>query len=602
MRRKRPTPQASAKALPQQEIPSRIPRPEAELDLEELRRVVLAIGQDVRAQERSELNPFDPSKLTPPPGFGKAAPMAMDEVAGVSQWAVEGIASFLGPREGFIGYPELSLLAQIPEYRSPVEIIATEATREWIKFTSAGDADKSKKIAQIESEFKRLEVQARFHQVSRYDGFYGRGHIYPDVGADLKNLAELLKPIGVAGDKMSQVKIGKGALKELRVIEPVWCWPGVYNSTNPIDPTWYRPETWNVMSTAVHKTRLLTFISREVPDLLKPAYMFGGQSLTQQMRPVVENWLSTRAAVGEIVKRFTHNVIKINVTEAVNSGNAAKMFMRAKLFNEMKGNFGTMILDINEDFVNVSIPLSGLELLQAQAQEHQCSLSRIPQIKLLGIQPAGLNATSEGELRAFGDMIRSYQESFFRPNLETVLRLVQLSLFGEVDDDIGFEFQPIITLTELETAELQKIHADTAAVHLANQTISREEERGRVANDPETPYAGLDAKTVPELSADEAAPLVQSIMSNIVGAFEAALIDKATGLTMLKAFTDEIGMAAIGDAITPAMITEAENEPPTPSPDELKAQAMMVKAQGESEKPAPGEGGEAKPPNAKEAA
>ena len=39
---------------------------------------------------------------------------------------------------------------------------------------------------------------------------------------------------------------------------------------------WYKPSSWFVQGTEVHSTRLMTFIGREVPDLLKPAYSFGG--------------------------------------------------------------------------------------------------------------------------------------------------------------------------------------------------------------------------------------------------------------------------------------------------------------------------------------
>src|ERR1700751_1944480 len=107
------------------------------------------------------------------------------------------------------------------------------------------------------------------------------------------------------------------------------------------------------------------------------------------------------------------------------------------LFTQLQNNNGTMILDKEtEDFINVNVPLSGLDQLQAQAQEHMASLSRIPIIKLLGIQPAGLNASSSGELTPFADSIHSYQESFFRPNLKTVLNLVQCSRVGEVDPGI----------------------------------------------------------------------------------------------------------------------------------------------------------------------
>jgi hypothetical protein len=281
------------------------------------------------------------------------------------------------------------------------------------------------------------------------------------------------------------------------------------------------------MSTPVDRTRLLTFVAREVPDILKPAYMFGGQSLTQQIRPTVENWLSTRAAVGEIVKRFSHNVIKTGLTEAINSGNAAKMFQRVVLFNETKGNFGTMLLDKEEEFVNVSIPLGSLDLLQAQAQEHMSSLSRIPIIKLLGIQPAGLNASSSGELRAFIDMIHSYQESFFRPNLETVLRLAQLSLFGQVDPDIGFEFEPL-------TEELDEL---------------------------------------------ERAQGAQQVIGAMTNAFESGLLGRADALKTLRTLGEGLG---ISTTIDDRVIAEAENEPPTPSPEELKAEAEMVRAESGS--------------------
>jgi uncharacterized protein len=292
------------------ELSARIDRPSLALDHEGMQFMLEAMRRQ-SGGDQSGVDPFDASNRRPPPGVGRPNGMAMDGAAfgGVASWALDGLAGFLGPREGFIGFPELALLAQRPEYRSPVEIIATEATRCWIKFQAAGDVDKTEEIKKIEAEFKRLEVQAVFQKVSEQDGFFGRAHIYVDTGAT-DDPEELKKPIGTGGDDLSKIKISRGSLKALRAVEPVWVWPITYNSIDPLSPQWYRPETWFVISKEVHKTRLLTFIAREVPDLLKPAYMFGGQSLTQQMRPVVENWLSTRASVGRIVKKFSHNVIK----------------------------------------------------------------------------------------------------------------------------------------------------------------------------------------------------------------------------------------------------------------------------------------------------
>lgn len=497
------------------------------LDSEGAQFLIEAMARQYGGQAEGErFNPFDPRSIKPPPGVktGGAPALAMDDAfGGVAAWANDGLSGLIGAREGFIGFPQLAMLAQRPEYRSPVEIIATEATRKWIKFKAADEA-KVANISKIEAEFRRLGVQSVFRQVSEHDGFYGRGHIYIDTG-DTDNAAELKLPIGNGKDAMSATKIGKGSLRALRTVEPVWVWPVAYNSLNPLSERWYRPDQWFVMSNEVHKTRLLTFVSREVPDLLKPAYMFGGQSLTQMMIPVVENWLSTRKAVGEIIKKYSHLIFKANMTETINSGNVQNLLRRVALFVGLRNNNGIMLLDKeSEDFGNVSVPLSGLDVLQAQAQEHQCSLPRIPQIKLLGIQPAGLNATSEGELRAFEDMIHSYQEAFFRPNLTVVVNLVQLNLFGEIDPGITFDFEPL--------AE--------------------------------------------ELPAEQAAAAAQQAINGIVAAFKSGIIDRPTSLKEMRNFAEAFG---IRSEITDEMIAEAENEPPTPSPEELKAEAEMIRAE-----------------------
>ncbi|WP_163489245.1 anti-CBASS protein Acb1 family protein, partial [Klebsiella pneumoniae] len=81
--------------------------------------------------------------------------------------------------------------------------------------------------------------------------------------------------------------------------------------------------------------------------------------------------------------------------------------------------------------------------LQAQTQEHMAAVSGVPLIKLLGISPAGLNASSEGEIRTFYDSIHSFQERFYGPHLRTVIDIVQLNEFGDVDPDIGYEFEPL---------------------------------------------------------------------------------------------------------------------------------------------------------------
>jgi phage-related protein (TIGR01555 family) len=207
--------------------------------------------------------------------------------------------------------------------------------------------------------------------------------------------------------------------------------------------------------------------------------------------------------VSDIASAFSTFVLKGNLAESL-SLDGEQLFIRAEVFNNLRNNRGLFMIDKeSEDFGNVSAPLGGLDLLQAQAQEHQASVCGIPLVKLLGISPHGLNATAEPELRAFYEEVRSFQESFFRPNLTKVIDFIQLSLFGEVDQEITFKFVPLFSLTEAEEADVRMKNAQSHQVYVDMGVVSPEEVRETVVNDPGSPYVGLDPEDVPDLLEEE---------------------------------------------------------------------------------------------------
>lgn len=455
------------------------------------------------------INPFkvDLSALHPPQAVPDAA-MAMDsyEMPGYDWAASVSVESAVAEGQAFLGYPLLAELAQRPEYRRISETIAGEMTSKWIKIVAKGEEDKSDWISKIEEEFERLKVKDVFREAAEQDGFFGRGHIFIDLGAD--DPAELRTPIGDGKNRASRAKIGKGAIKALRTVEAVWCYPTQYNAIDPLKDDWYKPQNWFVMGKEVHASRLLTIIGREVSDLLKPSYSFGGLSLSQMARPYVDNWLETRQAVNDIIRAFSVMVLSTNMAEKLSTNPAGDdLFLRAEFFNKLRDNRGLFMIDKDqESFENVSAPLSGLDALQAQSQEHMASVSGIPLVKLLGIQPAGLNASSEGEIQSFYDWIHSSQEKLFRSPLETILAMVQLSLFGEVDDQITFEFESLWEMTDKDKAEIENIEAQTDVLLVGEGIISTEESRRRIANDKHSSYPGLDPEDAPEPVAGEIDP------------------------------------------------------------------------------------------------
>lgn len=404
----------------------------------------------------------------------------------------------------FLGYTLLANLAQRPEYRRISEVLATTATDKWIELKSTSkEKSQDHKIAALTTFLKDIGTQDAFKKLSEQDGFFGRSHLYLDTG-DTDNPKELTKSIGNGRDKISQEKVGKERpLKEIRTVEPVWCYPQSYNSVNPLKKEWYNPQQWFCMGQEIHASRLLKFVAREVPDILKPTYNFGGLSLTQMSMSYVNNWLAVRQGITDLILSFSYTILKTDLASAMQPGFEEQLQARIQLLTNWRSNKGTIALDKNEEFDNISTPLGTLDALQSQSQEQLCFASGTPVAVLFGITPQGLNASSEGEIRIWEKWVSAYQRAFFGRHLAAVIDMAQLSLFGAVDPDISFEFVPLREMSEKEEAEIRKLEADTDAVYVDIGAVGNDEVRKRLATDATSVYAGLDVDKMPEQSAGE---------------------------------------------------------------------------------------------------
>ena len=457
-------------------------------------RVMALAKQDV---PQVDLEPYQPPKGVIPEGMA-ADEMAMDSTP--YDWLNQ-----LYVAAHFKGYPYLASLAQQPEYRKMAETLAKQMTRKWIKVQASGDGDKSDKVKSMQDALTEYNVQALFRKAAELDALFGRCQIYIDVKTPGGNLAqedpdELKTPL-----LRSPAKIKKDALLGFKIVEPVWTYPSSYNSTNPLAADYYRPTSWFVMGKTVHASRLMMFASREVPDMLKATYNFGGLSLSQLAEPYVNNWLRTRDSVSDMVHSFSVSGIKTNMGGVLSGATDTSMTDRATLFNTMRDNRGVFMLDKDsEEFFQFNTPLSGLDALQAQAQEQMASVSNIPLVYLLGTTPAGLNASSEGEVKVFGEYILSMQEALFTAPLKRVFEVIQLSKFGAIDPDIGFEYEPLGEMDQSQLATIRKTDADTDAVLIGAGVISPDESRNRLADDPASLYAGLEGNAeLPDAPEDD---------------------------------------------------------------------------------------------------
>lgn len=422
--------------------------------------------------------------------------MAMDDAGGSGAFPYQG---YLGGAQStfnlyFPGYPYLAMLAQRSEYRQPTETHAKDMTREWIEFKSNSKSDKGKRIKQLQDRFLELGIQEVFRKALLHDGLYGVGHIF----IDLRGHEDAELPV-----ELDEKSIEKGSLRGFINIEPMWVTPIMWNASDATAPDFYVPETWVVLNRRTHKTRLLQVISREVPDIIKPAYNFGGISLSQLIEPYVDRWLKTVAGVNRLINNYSLATLKTDMSAVLSGGGDADLRKRMKLARQYGDNMGFFVLDKDkEEIVVVQTSLSGLSELQAQAQEHMAAPTHLPLVVLTGITPSGLNASSDGEIEVYHDWNRSEQYAVLRKPLTHVMHVIMLDLWGQIDEDISFGFRPIKQITGEALARIKKTETEGDIALIDAGVVSKEEVREKKAHDPDSGFVNLDLERMPEAPED----------------------------------------------------------------------------------------------------
>ena len=402
---------------------------------------------------------------------------------------------------GFPGYPYLAQLAQRTEFRIPCVSLADEMTGKWISVSAQGGADNSDKCQEIEKRLIELGVKEVLNKSIMTDAIFGRSQIYIDMGVSSNGKKNPLL--------IDESTIKKGSLKGFKVIEPFWTTPNGYDTIDPTSEFFFVPREWLIMGTAVHHTRLMTMISHELPDILKPSYNFGGLSMLQMLEPYVKNWTDTRNNVHDILEHFSHLGLKTNLMAELSGATWDNVYKRLEKYTNQGRNREVFAIDKDtEDFFMLNVPLSTLDALQGQALDFMALPAQMPLVKLFGQTPSGLNASSKEEMDCWYDRVASKQEKLLRPILDKIIKLVQLDLYGKIDESITFRFNPLQQENPMDAAMVRKTNADTGAVLIASGVISADEERERINLDEYSGYDNLGSELAPDI--DEIEPEQQN--------------------------------------------------------------------------------------------
>lgn len=357
----------------------------------------------------------------------------------------------------FIGFPALATLAQSVEYYNLAQVMADEMVRNWICVKS--EDKNSDRPDLIEKALAKYDIKRLFHEAVKQDSIFGVAHIYVDTGdTDIQN------PL-----IMDPRSIRQGSKLKFKCVDPTWVYPSMYNAQDPLSDNFYKPSQWFVMGRVVHESRFIDIVSRPVPDILKPSYNFAGLSLTQLMVPYVDAWRDIKSDVAKIIKTLRLRILKTDMEQR--QQDAGGFDTRMKMMIRHQDNFGILALDKEgEELDHIQTSLSDLSNLLSNYEAQLCTPARITNLKYLGSAPAGLNASGDSEMETWHETISGMQEHTYRHFIEQVIKIIQLVEFGDIDENIYFDFNPLDEVSNKEQAEIDDLKA-TSICKLSDSQI-----------------------------------------------------------------------------------------------------------------------------------
>jgi phage-related protein (TIGR01555 family) len=157
---------------------------------------------------------------------------------------------------------------------------------------------------------------------------------------------------------------------------------------------------------------------------------------------------------------------------------------RLRMIDLSRGYMNSIAIDAEgEDYTFQNMSLSGVRDLINASCTMLSSVTGIPQTTLFGRSPSGQNSTGISDLENYYNFISRIQKTMVAPNLKHMLELLETenpSVFEGLL--VGFEFNQLWSLSELEKAELElknaqaeKIRAEAAKIYAEIGVVSADE-------------------------------------------------------------------------------------------------------------------------------
>lgn len=458
-------------------------------------------------KEREQLinNPF----ITTPDDFiADDDGTGMDEVDNV-QPAKQG---FVGGRQilpdslfcwyisqSFIGYQACALISQNWLINRACSLKGRDAVRKGFKL----QFDEGREVPpdlneRMEALNKRYRLKKMLVKADKMKNVFGISHILFQVDSDDSDYYE--KPFNPDG-------IQPGRYKGMRHIDPYWVSPLLSSEAvaEPASAGFYEPTHWVISGRKYHHSHFVILRGSEVPDILKPSYLYGGLPLTQLIaeRVYAAERTANEAPQLAMSKRLVIRYIE-NLEKAITNQDSFEEGMMA--LSEWRDNFGVWVESTANRVEQQDTGLGDFDTTMMSQYQIVAGQASMPATKLLGTSPKGFQSTGEHEINNYHEELESIQENDLEPVIDRHHECLMRSSIAPILPDkqpliVTIKWHPLAVQSGKEKAETDELKSRTYKTLQDTGAIDGYDIRDSIIDDEDSLLSGI--KAVPRPPEDE---------------------------------------------------------------------------------------------------
>jgi len=391
-------------------------------------------------------------------------------------------------RQGFIGHQIAALLSQHWLIDKACSMPARDAARQGFEIVAddGGEVD-AKIIQQIRKADERFKLNDHLLDFVRMGRVFGiRVALFKIESTDPKFYEYPFNPDAIT----------PGSYKGIVQLDPYWISPELdqASASDPASINFYEPTWWTIAGKRYHRSHLVLFRTGEVPDLLKPQYLYGGKPIPQLILERVYNAERTANEAPQLAMTKRTTTFATDTAEAF--ADKEKFDANLRTWADYRDNFAIKVLDKEGDEIQqFDTSLADLDAIIMTGYQIVAAAANVPATKLLGTAPKGFNSTGEYEEASYHEELESIQTHDLTPLVERhhvcVMRSIIAPSNGGTITPTSVVWNPLDSPTAKEVAEVQKIEADRDNLLVTAGAISGDDVRERLSKDRESGYHGL---------------------------------------------------------------------------------------------------------------